>query len=52
MSGLATTCTIVMPAPSTNSATRNIAKVALCAAGMKSRQPTIIVTRPIDAVRI
>ena len=52
MSGFATTCTTVMPAPSTNSASRNMPNVAELDAGMKSRQPTVMVTRPIDAVRI
>ena len=51
ISGLATTCTIVIPAPSTNSATRNSSNVAVDEAGMKSRHPTVIVTSPIAAVR-
>ena len=52
ISGFATTCTTVMPAPSTNSANRNSPNVALAAAGMNSRQPAVIVTSPIEAVRI
>ena len=52
ISGLATTWTIVMPAPSTNSANRNTPNVADRAAGMNSRQPAVIVSSPIAAVRI
>ncbi len=49
--GLATTWTIVMPAPSTNKASRNRPKVAVEDAGMNSRQPAVIVASPIAAVR-
>ena len=52
ISGLATTCTMVMPAASTNSATRNTPNMPDCEAGMNSRQPAAIVDTPSAAVRM
>jgi len=52
MSGLATTWTIVMPEASTNSAPRNNANEPAEEAGTNRRQPTIMVSNPMVAVRI
>ena len=52
ISGLATTCTMVMPAASTNSASRNVPNMPDDEAGMNSRQPAVIVSRPTTAVRM
>ncbi len=50
--GLATTCTIVMPEASTNRATRKVANTPDEEAGMNSRQPAVMVSRPTTAVRM
>ena len=52
ISGLATTCTVVMPAASTNSANRKTPNSPDADAGMNSKQPAVIVSSPIAAVRI
>ena len=50
INGLATTCTVVMPIASTNSAIRKTAKVPDDDAGMNSTQPTVISNSPTAAV--
>ena len=52
ISGFATTCTTVMPAATTNSASRNISNKADEDAGMNSRHPIIISDRPSTALRM
>ena len=52
ISGLATTCTTVIPAASTNRAVRNMANCAEADAGTNSRHPAIISTSPRAAVRM
>ena len=50
--GFATTCTVVMPAASTNSATRNRPKIPCAEAGTNNRHPAVMVSRPTDAERM
>jgi hypothetical protein len=52
ISGLATTCTVVMPTASTNKAKRNSVKFPFADAGTNSRQPAVIVKSPTDADRM
>ncbi len=52
ISGFATTCTVVMPAASTNSAMRKTANVPEADAGTNSRQPAAMVATPSAAVRM
>ncbi len=52
ISGLVTTCTVVIPAASTNNAMRKTRNVPDAEAGRNSRQPAVMVRRPMTAVRI
>ena len=50
--GLATTCTVVIPAASTNSANKNNANTPFEAAGTNSRQPAVMMSNPVTADRM
>ena len=50
--GFATTCTVVIPEASTNRASRNNPNKPYEEAGMNSKQPTVMVSRPTTADRM
>ncbi len=52
ISGLATTCTVVMPAAKTNKASRNKPNKLCDEAGMNNAQPAVITRSPVTADRI
>ena len=52
ISGLATTCTVVMPAAKTNKASRNRPKRPCAEAGINSTHPAVMIRSPVTADRI
>ncbi len=52
ISGLATTCTVVMPAARTNNASRNKPNSPCDEAGMNKTHPAVMIKSPVTAERI